>query len=939
MPCLPFSLPCLQHAEQQARWAAKVEALEAEISLQRAGCPPAATSDAAEVVGSKRKQLAPAPPAVAAAPAGDASTAAAALSDVNVAQVQAAAPAPKVARLAEDGTAAQAACASSASAATTDAEEAEEAEEAEAAQAADASTATDAALAAEVAASDGVVGADRVAGGGGVAGAEGVAGGGVGVSGEENDGMIAHEPDGEPDHDAVAEDKDGIEEDNEVDMFQEDAEPMALTTPSATPEPRPTERPPPTPIVSAPAAAAAAAGADPSAALGARGTPPPFEPLAPVAVLLHPGGSSRRGPVVSQQEGAAVQHLLAFPQLKKVGQSLPRTPQETLLVIHANGMLFGFTRSKQIPQPSPVLTPHPPQSAHAFEAVSTPPPLPPLPQLKPLCVYGNEAVPLLPGHAGHGPGEKVFRSTLIKLHNTDKIIVCVMGSLKLYEVSHEKITQKQGLDPASQTNIERQFEQRMPEVLKNISQVPAIHPRDNNLYATACTDGTIVVKNFHIEMQHQVIGEPCISGLHAVTAEELPPTQPPPPTHVFFTPHGSMLIVVKTPAPMFPAVRGNSPIQGSDSPPASGASADDSCAVGLARGGGGGGRSSATVRPTPATPPTMLLCYEVPPYAIAPGAREPEEFQTKRSAFPETDDGQRQYEASLKAEKKERKDRTHHELTFWVDEVNRHNRGDRLLPQDPRNVQLLPLGHPIMAVPRPSKLPRLPVHGFPRCTIAREDKEYALLLWAEQAQMWLVAGGAMQVTATFRSPHLSCVAPLEWPTPPPASAAEMQLTGNWGSGGGLAESVKTTLYWLVGTSHGEVHVLHGDTLARVTSLPAHTARLASPSASRALCRTTTHGVLLGSKVPPAVLPAAGGATRSSTASYAEYEAAALARGDKPVGISALTVIKPDPKPDEPRASARELAEAALVVGFEDGAARQYRLVDVLFAACEGATRS
>jgi hypothetical protein len=34
-----------------------------------------------------------------------------------------------------------------------------------------------------------------------------------------------------------------------------------------------------------------------------------------------------------------------------------------------------------------------------------------------------------------------------------------------------------------------------------------------------------------------------------------------------------------------------------------------------------------------------------------------------------------------------------------------------------------------------------------------------------------------------------------------------------------------------------------------------------------------------------------------------------------------------------------LAEAALVVGFEDGAARQYRLVDVLFAACEGATRA
>jgi hypothetical protein len=88
-----------------------------------------------------------------------------------------------------------------------------------------------------------------------------------------------------------------------------------------------------------------------------------------------------------------------------------------------------------------------------------------------------------------------------------------------------------------------------------------------------------------------------------------------------------------------------------------------------------------------------------------------------------------------------------------------------------------------------------------------------------------------------------------------------------------------------------------------------------------------------------VPPAAGGATRSSAASYAEYEAAALARGDKPVGISALTVIKPDPKPDEPRASARELAEAALVVGFEDGAARQYRLVDVLFAACEGATRA
>lgn len=64
-------------AEQQALWAAKVVALEAEMSRQRAGCLPVApeataTSDAAEVVGSKRKQLAPPPAAEAAAPAGDA---------------------------------------------------------------------------------------------------------------------------------------------------------------------------------------------------------------------------------------------------------------------------------------------------------------------------------------------------------------------------------------------------------------------------------------------------------------------------------------------------------------------------------------------------------------------------------------------------------------------------------------------------------------------------------------------------------------------------------------------------------------------------------------------------------------------------------------------------------------------------------------------------
>ena len=493
--------------------------------------------------------------------------------------------------------------------------------------------------------------------------------------------------------------------------------------------------PKPDPLAGPSAAASGAAVSVPLAIVPK--APAAFEPLPPVAHLLrtkdHDQGLA----------GRAVENLLAFAQMKKMGQGMPRTPMETVVAVHASGLMFGFTRNKQTTLPQSGLQPPNPTDQ------SPPVLLDPTPQLKPLCVYGNQPHCLMPALASHGSGEAVFHSSLLKLHNTDKIIVCVQGNVKLYETAHEKIQQREGLNAAQQSTIERQFDLRMPDVMKNFAFMPAIHPRDNNLYATACTDGTIVIKNFHIETQHQVIGEPENEGLQAYTGEELPAPDnatPPPPTHVFFSPHGNLLVVVKTAAPMFPVVRGTTP---STSPTAAAAAAAGPSATCSGVGLPG--------TPAPAPPPTLMLSYEVPPYAIAPGAREPEQFTTSRDNFPETEDGQKDYEAKLKAEKKEKKEAHHQELAFWVDEVNKNNRGSRLLPQDPRNVQALHLGQPLKVVPRPSTLKRLPVHGFPRCTNVREDREYALLLWEEQAQLWLVAGGSMTAA---RPPSSAPAAPV-----------------------------------------------------------------------------------------------------------------------------------------------------------------------------------
>jgi len=200
-------------------------------------------------------------------------------------------------------------------------------------------------------------------------------------------------------------------------------------------------------------------------------------------------------------------------------------------------------------------------------------------------------------------------------------------------------------------------------------------------------------------------------------------------------------------------------------------------------------------------------------------------------------------------------------------------------------------------------------------------------VWSDVAQLWLVAGGSMAATATFRSPNLTCAAPLDWPSPPHPTATNDGTYSSWGWGGGLAEKATTTFYWIVGTSHGEVHVLLGDSLERPAHIPMVTARLARPGAPT-LRRGRTGGVLLGAEVDdpdPLAEPAA------SYASCEEWEADE--GHPRPSSITSLVVLKPDPKPDEPRATAKELAEAALVVGFDDGAVRQYRLVDFLVAAC------
>ena len=186
----------------------------------------------------------------------------------------------------------------------------------------------------------------------------------------------------------------------------------------------------------------------------------------------------------------------------------------------------------------------------------------------------------------------------------------------MYEVTVDRLKLHDGLNPTStaskhevQKPIQELFQERMPEVARLRAQAVAIHPRDNNLYAIACSDGSILIKCFHIESQHQtLISGTCRSSSSSDDHADADVTIQSP-AHIIFAPHGGHLIVIKP------------------------------C-----------GSLNVTGQLRTATgAPSLMLCYVVPPTALTPGAAKPEHYDTCRDSYPDTEAGFVAYEKALRS--------------------------------------------------------------------------------------------------------------------------------------------------------------------------------------------------------------------------------------------------------------------------------------------------
>ena len=107
----------------------------------------------------------------------------------------------------------------------------------------------------------------------------------------------------------------------------------------------------------------------------------------------------------------------------------------------------------------------------------------------------------------------------------------------------------------------------------------------------------------------------------------------------------------------------------------------------------------------------------------------------------------RYYEEKKRIKKKEDEDKKK-EIEAWVKENERAGRGDRLFASHALNTIELTRGHPLAMLPRPT---RKNADG------QDNQKEAALILWQEAAELWFVAGNAIQnlVHATWCSPEMA----------------------------------------------------------------------------------------------------------------------------------------------------------------------------------------
>ena len=221
------------------------------------------------------------------------------------------------------------------------------------------------------------------------------------------------------------------------------------------------------------------------------------------------------------------------------------------------------------------------------------------------------------------------------------------------------------------------------------------------------------------------------------------------------------------------------------------------------------------------------------------------------------------------------------------------------LPSQPLNTFELERGHPIAVLPRPR--PSQP--GCGGASRGGGKKESALLLWRERAQVWAVAGGAIEMLADVEIPQCTCATPLEWP------------------GGGAGGAEGSSLLWLIGTGADTIHVLRADDLKPAAAGGAK--GIASGGAGfayRLLPAKSNPSPALVSRQPSEADGAAAGGS---------------ARLPSPIGISSLAVMGPiDPKTanksDFDAGRDATLPEhSALCVGFCDGSLRQYALASFI----------
>ena len=302
-----------------------------------------------------------------------------------------------------------------------------------------------------------------------------------------------------------------------------------------------------------------------------------------------------------------------------------------------------------------------------------------------------------------------------------------------------------------------------------------------------------------------------------------------------------------------------------------------------------------------ATPPRLLTTptctcqlvhgrYVVPAHATSPYSRADHRSENPplRANFPVGPQGEVEFNTAKKTSKEKKRKEREIVLQSWVIEQTQENRGTRMLGSSALNTLSLARGHPSLMMPVP-----LSEADSARVLQGKEVVETAIAMWANAIQIFAVAGKALSLQHTFDAVDgMRCLMHLTWP-PPAVAAAPAAPT----SPPPTTPDVEARRYWLVGTARNELLLLNEE--LKPTSISCQ----GKPSASG-----QPFGVRLAFGPKP-----------TGPVSWNTVDV-----NGAPPGITALsTVVEKNDK-------VVALPEhAALVVGFEDGSVRQYKLEEIL----------